>query len=253
MRRTYRFAIAVLAVLILVVIFFYPLCRALGGAFAHSRDGAQIAAYPAELKAEVADRGGTYLSYADTPPCLVDALMSVEDKRFFSHGGIDPVAAVRVFFEEFQNDHLDHGGSTITQQLARAILGIPRGQSFGFGYIASELRIARGALILEHDFSKEEILELYLNSVYFGRGATGASAAAEDYFGMPLGALSTGQCAYLAGLPQAPTIFGQDPSGAVAESRYRHVIATMQRNGYLTPAQEATLDQETLFTSEPQY
>ncbi len=242
-------AIGALVCAAFIAVFFPPATRALGGLFVGTADGVHIAAYPAGLRGQFAARGGEYVPFADIPPCLTEAVVSVEDKRFYRHAGFDPVAAVRVFFANFSNDHLDHGGSTITQQLARGILGIPQVQPSWTALIGSQVRILRGALILEHDFSKQYILELYLNSDYFGRGAFGIAAAAQAYFGTDLGHLTMGQCIYLGGLPQAPAFFGRDPGDPAALARYAHVIATMERNGYLTAADAAALRTEPLFPS----
>ncbi len=113
--------------------------------------------------------------------------------------------------------------------------------------LGAHIRILKTSLIIEHDFSKQTILELYFNSAYFGRGATGASAAAQAYFGTSLDRLDEGQCIYLAGLVQAPTLFGANPSGKRAKARYRHVIATMERNAYLAENEALALESEQLF------
>jgi membrane peptidoglycan carboxypeptidase len=107
----------------------------------------------------------------------------------------------------------------------------------------------KATLIIEHDFSKQSILELYLNGAYFGRGATGAEAAAQAYFGTSLGRLDEGRCVYLAGLVQAPSLFGGNPAGARAKARYRHVIATMERNGFISKNQALALEHEHLFSA----
>jgi len=188
------------------------------------------------------------VDYSHIPACLEEAIVSVEDKRFLRHGGVDPIALLRVLVEDAENDRVDHGGSTITLQLARLILQIPRRQPSAFAEAASQFRIARSALIVEHDFSKRKILELYLNGVYLGRGATGVTAAAGAYFNATLQRLTEAQCIYIAGLPKAPARFGSDPSGPEAMARYRHVIATMERNGYITAEQAAALGSLQLFS-----
>jgi penicillin-binding protein 1A len=142
---------------------------------------------------------------------------------------------------------VDHGGATIPLQLARMILEIPRRQPSAFAEVASQLRVMRAALIVEHDYSKQQILELYLNGVYLGHGATGIAAASEAYFHVPVQRLNEAQCIYMAGLPNNPGRFGADPSGAPAMVRYRHVIATMERNGYLGKAQAEALGGVQLF------
>jgi membrane peptidoglycan carboxypeptidase len=233
-------------VVLAAMLFLPPIDRAVGRLLALSADGAAVATYPDWLHSEAAKRHWGYVDYSQIPACLKQAIISVEDKRFFVHGGVDPIALLRVLMEDAINDRIDHGGSTITLQLARNILHVPRRQPSAFAKAASELRIARAALIVEYDFSKQEILELYLNGVYFGRRATGVTAAAQAYFQLPLARLNEAQCIYIAGLPNDPARFGADPSGARAIARYHHVIATMQRNGYLTDEQAVALDDDQL-------
>jgi monofunctional glycosyltransferase len=241
--------VAAVPAVLVAALFFPPADRALGGLFAYSADGARIADYPASLRAEANKHRWDYADGERLPACLTDALISVEDKRFMEHGGIDPIALARALAEDALDNRVDHGGATITLQLARMMLHIPRRQPSAFANLTSHLRIMRGALIVEHDFSKERILELYLNGAYLGRGATGAEAAAAAYFRVPLARLDEAQCIYLAGLPNNPGRFGADPSGAAAMGRYRHVIATMERNGYFSGREAAALAGARLFAA----
>ena len=249
LHRRLRTAILVAAALALfgALLFLPPAASAIGGMLAHSADGAAIAAYPQWLRQQAVRHHRGYIDNADIPTCLTQALISVEDKRFLIHGGVDPLALARALAEDAQNPRVDHGGSTITLQLARMILQVPRHQPSEFAEIASQLRVVRGGLIVEHDFSKRKILELYLNSVYLGRRTTGVLAAAQAYFHVPLAQLDQAQCIYMAGLPNDPARFGADPSGPRAMARFRHVIATMERNGYLTEEQGIALVDDPLF------
>ena len=245
--RTAIYVAAALAALV-SLLFLPPAARAIGGVLAHSADGTTIAAYPQWLRQQAARHHRGHVDYAGIPSCLTQAIISVEDKRFLLHGGIDPLALARALVEDAQNPRVDHGGSTITLQLSRMILRVPRRQSSTFDELTSQLRVVAGGLMVEHDFSKQQILELYLNAVYLGRRATGVTAAAKAYFHTPLQQLDRGQCIYMAGLPNDPARFGADPSGARAMARYRHVIATMERNGYLTERQAVALADEPLFS-----
>jgi membrane peptidoglycan carboxypeptidase len=238
------------AVVFAALLFLPPVDRALGGIFARSADGATVANYPEQLRDQLTRHEWGYVDYSRIPVLLEQALISVEDKRFMRHGGIDPIALVRALVEDAQNDHVDHGGATIPLQLARMILQIPRRQPSAIAEVASQLRIMHASLILEHDFSKQKILELYLNGVYLGHGATGVAAAAEAYFHVPVERLNEAQCIYIAGLPNNPGRFGADPSGQAAMARYRHVIATMLHNGYLTADKAAALDGAQLFDAQ---
>ncbi len=230
------------------MLFLPPVDRTLGSIFARSADGATVANYPQRLREQLTRSEWGYVDYLHLPISLEQALISVEDKRFLLHGGIDPVALVRALSEDAQNDHVDHGGATIPLQLARMMLEIPRRQPSALAEVASQLRIMRAALMVEHDYSKQKILELYLNGVYLGRGATGVAAAAEAYFHVPVQRLNEAQCIYVAGLPNNPSRFGANPSGEAAMARYRHVIATMERNGYLTELKATALGGVQLFS-----
>ncbi len=247
--RRLRTAILIAAALVMLgaLLFLPPTASAIGGVLANSADGATIAGYPQWLRQQAARHHRGYVEYADIPSSLTQALISVEDKRFLLHGGIDPLALARALAEDAQNPHVDHGGSTITLQLARMILQVPRHQPSEYAEIASQLRVVRGGLMVEHDFSKRKILELYLNAVYLGRRTTGILAAAQAYFHVPLQQLNRAQCIYMAGLPNDPARFGADPSGPRAMTRYRHVIATLERNGYLTQDQGVALADDPLF------
>lgn len=217
---------------------FYPLSWLFGAVLAYT-NGAVVARYPAVLERRFAIQHDVYLPYAALPECAVDGAVSVEDKRFFQHPGIDPFAIVRLALENLHNDHRDHGGSTITQQLARMIVAEPRHQATLLQELWSELRVIGYALVVEHDFSKHKILELYLNSAYYGRGADGLAQAAHAYFHTGLAKLPDGACYYLTGLVQAPSYYGRNPRAA--ENRYLHVLATLRRNGYIDRTQERRL------------
>ena len=219
---------------------FYATSFAAGTALS-AIDGADVTTYPKSLKNALERQGLLYLPYHSLPQCAIDGIVSVEDKRFFWHPGMDPIAALRVVLQSILNDQQDHGGSTITQQLSRMILREPRQQRSVLTEIESQLRILQYTLVMEHEFSKSEILELYLNSAYYGRGAQGFAQAAKAYFRTDAGHLTIAQCFYMAGLPNAPTLFGKHPRGAAARKRYMHVVSTLRRNGYITGSEQKEL------------
>ena len=242
MHAALRFVAYAIAAAVGCVALFYMTAYFFGTLFALTSGGI-VARYPAKLEASYMARGGTYLPFSAIPRCGVQGTVSVEDKRFFYNPGVDPIALVRAGLATFRNDHQDHGGSTITQQLARIVIREPRAQPSLIAELWSELRVVKYGLILEHDFSKEKILELYLNSVYYGHGAVGFYAAAHAYFNTDPRRLTAAQCYYLTGLPQAPSYFGSDP--AAAALRYLHVLSTLRRNGYLTSEEAALLASST--------
>jgi penicillin-binding protein 1A len=145
---------------------------------------------------------GDWLSYDKIPPVMRDAMVAVEDRRFRSHPGIDPVGLARAVKLAFQNRGTDRrlqGASTITQQVARTIFLTNK---YDFG---RKLREAVLALALERKFSKDQILELYLNKVYFGGGAYGIDAASRKFFGHSADHLTLPESAVIAGLVKAPS------------------------------------------------
>ena len=246
-----RRSVLLLGMGLLFVLYFGPLMSALGGLLSLGRAGRTVQSYPARLREELRGKGARYVPYAEIPWCARQGIASVEDKRFFTNTGIDLIAIVRVIGMTFVNDHADHGGSTITQQLARIIVNEPRNEPSALAEVLGMMKILRYTLILNFDFAKPEIMELYLNSVYFGKHAQGIAQAAEAYFSSDLEHLSLGQCLYLTGLPQAPSIFGRDPAGPGAMQRYRHVLSTMVRNHYLSGVTADELKRESLFDSSP--
>jgi membrane peptidoglycan carboxypeptidase len=233
-----RFGMYVAAAIVLSAALFYPLSYLFGAFFAYT-SGNAVAQYPAALRHTLSAKHETYLPYNEIPRCAIDGAVSVEDKRFFHHPGIDPIAIMRVVFQNFHNDHQDHGGSTVSQQLARLIIAEPRRQPSLLSELWSELRVVKYGLVVEHDFSKDKILELYLNGIYYGRHAQGFAQAAEAYFHTGAAGLSQAQCYYLTGLPQAPSYYGSDPQAA--HKRYLHVLETLRSNGRITTAQERVL------------
>jgi penicillin-binding protein 1A len=228
----------VVTAIVLSATLFYPLSYLLGAFFAFT-SGNLVVRYPAALRHTLSARHETYLPYKEIPRCAIDGTISVEDKRFFLHPGIDPIAITRVVFQRFQNDHQDHGGSTISQQLARLIIAEPRRQPSLLAEFWSELRVVKYGLVVEHDFSKDKILELYFNAIHYGHHAQGLAQAAEAYFHTGAAGLSPAQCYYLTGLPQAPSYYGRDPQAAY--KRYLHVLKTLRNNGHITTAQERAL------------
>ena len=174
---------------------------------------------------------GQWLSYDEIPPIMRDAMVAVEDRRFRSHPGVDPIGIVRALMVRASEGRWRQGGSTITQQLARNIF-LTNDRSF-----ARKVREGILALALEWRFSKDQILELYLNRVYFGGGAYGIDAASRRFFGHSATTLSIPEAAIIAGLVKAPSNYSPTADVEAARSRGRVVIELMVRNGTITPAQ----------------
>jgi penicillin-binding protein 1A len=172
---------------------------------------------------------GRWLSYDQIPPEMRAAMISTEDRRFRSHIGVDPIGIARSIAVRIKSGHWRQGGSTITQQLARNIF-LTNSRNFG-----RKIKEAILALALERKFSKDQILELYLNRVYFGGGAYGIDAASRKFFGHGADHLSLGEAAIIAGLVKAPSNYSPTADIEAARDRSGVVLQTMARNGFISP------------------
>ena len=173
---------------------------------------------------------GDPLRLADLPRFLPAAAVAVEDRRFYSHPGIDPVGVARAVYVNLRAGRLVQGGSTLTQQVAKNLF-LTNARTFRRK--VQELMLT---VWLEHAFTKAEILEIWLNRVYLGSGAWGVDAAARQYFGVSARRLSLWQCAVLAGLPRAPSRINPRADPAAAAARGREVRAAMADTGVITKA-----------------
>ncbi|MBN1149415.1 MAG: transglycosylase domain-containing protein [Anaerolineales bacterium] len=167
----------------------------------------------------------TYVPLDRISPYLVAATIATEDKGFYSHPGFDPLAIARAFWQNYQGGGVVSGASTITQQLARTLLFSPE-ERFEQSY-QRKLREAILAAEITRRYSKDEILELYLNEIYYGNLAYGIEAAAETYFGAAADQLTLGQAAFLAGLPQAPAIYDVYTNPQATFKRQEDVLVLM--------------------------
>ena len=176
------------------------------------------------------------LAYDEYPPVVVHAIISAEDKTFFSHGGLDYPGLVGAVFDYSRKSVTGgraKGGSTITQQVAKYLL-----QDDQYA-ISRKIREAILAFRLESTLSKEQILELYLNSMFLGRNAYGVQAASRAYFDKDVSELTLPEAAYLAVLPKAPSNYDPVRATAKATDRRNYVLREMAANGYITDAQRA--------------
>ncbi|MCW2348710.1 transglycosylase domain-containing protein [Sphingobium sp. B12D2B] len=182
---------------------------------------------------------GRWLNHSQIPEVMTRALVSVEDKRFYMHPGVDPIGVARAawvgYVRRGEGRRLQ-GASTITQQLARNIF---LNNSYSAGRKLREMILA---LAMERKFSKSQILELYLNKVYFGGGAYGVDAASRKFFNHPATTLSLEEAAIIAGLVKAPSHYSPTADADAAAGRARVVLDVMAANGDLTSAERAAAD-----------
>ncbi len=179
---------------------------------------------------------GEWIDYANIPAPMRDAMVAIEDRRFRSHWGVDPVALARVTKFAFDNRGTDRrlqGASTITQQVARTIFLSNKYN------MSRKLREMILALALERKFTKDQILELYLNKVYFGGGAYGIDAASRTFFAHPATNLTLSEAAVIAGLVKAPSRYSPTADAEAAIGRASVVLDVMVETGALTPDEAA--------------
>jgi penicillin-binding protein 1A len=179
---------------------------------------------------------GKWIPYEEIPPAMRSAMIAVEDKRFRSHIGVDPIGVARSIKVRLETGRFAQGGSTITQQLARNIF-LTNSRTFG-----RKIKEAILALALERKFSKNQILELYLNRVYFGGGAYGIDAASRTFFGHDANSLSLGEATIIAGLVKAPSNYSPTADVEAARGRADVVLQTMVDNGFISETAAANVD-----------
>ena len=184
------------------------------------------------------------------PPRLVAATLAAEDRRFYGHVGLDPVAMMRALRTNLAEGRVVEGASTISQQVAKLLLN--RQQPARRRGVVAKAHEALIALRLEHRFSKQELLALYLNLAAYGNQFTGAERASQAYFGVPAAMLTPAQAAFLAGLPQRPSGFNPFRNPESARARQRTVLRRMAASGTLAAADLAhALDERLTFAPTP--
>ena len=176
-----------------------------------------------------------YTALADLPGTYLKAVIAVEDHRFYEHGGIDLLAMGRALWNDLRTWSFAEGGSTITQQLAKNLC---------FSQEKSIVRKAAevfAAWDLERRYSKDEILELYVNSIYFGSGCYNVGSASETYFGKEPKDMTDSECTMLAGIPNAPSVYDPTANPDLALQRQRQVVERMVAEEFLTGGQAAAI------------
>ncbi|GGC62808.1 penicillin-binding protein 1A [Siccirubricoccus deserti] len=221
----------------LLLVFAWDLPRPDSMPAATRRPSVTLLAANGGMLATQGDLYGETVRLRDLPAHLPAALMAVEDRRFRSHWGLDPIGLARAAWANWQAGEVVQGGSTLTQQLAKNLFLSPE-RNF-----RRKVQEALLALWLERRFTKDELLEIYLNRVYLGAGAYGVDAAARLFFGVPARRLVLWQSALLAGLPKAPSRYNPRASPDIAVARAAEVLEIMVAAGAISLAQmNAELD-----------
>jgi len=203
---------------------------------AERRPSVTILAENGSIIATFGDLFGQPLTLKEMSPWLPKAVVATEDRRFYSHFGIDPVGLIRAAFTDLRSGHVVQGGSTITQQLAKTVFLTPQRS------VSRKIREALLALWLERHFTKDQILEIYLNRVYLGAGTYGVDAAAHRYFGKSAAKLNLYESAVIAGLLKAPTRFNPTRDKEKTKARAAQVLDLMVETGAINQQQEAAAE-----------
>ncbi len=206
-------------------------------------NGTKVYADDDTLIGEFKIEKGEYVPLSKIPENLIRAVVAVEDSRFWVHRGIDFIAIIRALTRDIRAGRIKEGASTITQQLAKVVFLSPERT------VARKLKEATLAFRLEKNLSKEEILELYLNKIYFGHGAYGVESAAKAYFGKPVSDVTLAEAALLGGLIKAPSRYSPYNNIHRAKERQLIVLNRMKEVGYITEEQVKEAYEQPLYLS----
>jgi penicillin-binding protein 1A len=180
-----------------------------------------------------ADENRTNVPLEEVPEVVIQAVIAMEDRNFFEHDGVNPVGVARAMFQNVKGGGVSQGGSTITQQYVKNAFKLSTERA-----ISRKVKEAVLSLKLEQQMSKEEILEGYLNTIFFGRGAYGIAAASQAYFGIDVREMTdAGQAAMLAGIIRAPALAEPSKHPEEATRRRQTALVAMQEEGYITAEQ----------------
>ena len=172
-----------------------------------------------------------YVPFSDLPQDYINAVISVEDRRYYDHGPIDFIGIARALWTNLRNGELQEGGSTITQQVAKNLVFTQEET------LSRKLGELFAAFDLEKNFSKDEIFALYVNSAYFGEGYYGIYDASMGYYNKEPQDLNLDEASMLAGVPNAPSVYAPTVNPDLAKQRQKHVLNTMVENEYITQEQ----------------
>jgi penicillin-binding protein 1A len=234
-------ALMALAVVAIVLVLTYPNLPSLE-VLTDYRPKIPLRVYTADghLIGEFGEERRSIVRIADVPPAMKQAILAAEDERFYQHGGIDTLGMIRAAIMNLTSGGKKQGASTITQQVARNF------------FLSSEKTYTRKlyevllSFKIEHNLSKDQILELYVNQIYLGQRAYGFAAAAQIYYGKQLKDLSTAEAAMLAGLPKAPSAFNPVVNPKRAKQRQQYVLRRMREMGAIDDKQFEAALKETL-------
>lgn len=233
-----------IVIILILCVFITPGCSFLGLPHTDSLENLQMVSATqvfdinGQLISKLFEENRIVVSINNIAPYVQQAIVANEDTRFYNHIGIDPIGVLRAAIVNIRSGSLAEGGSTLTQQLAKNMF-LTQERTF-----TRKIKEAVLAVIIERKFSKQEILQAYLNQVYFGEGAYGIEAASQVYFGKHSSELTLGESALLAGLPRGPNIYSPYIDLNAALERRNTVLSGMVKEGYITTDQARLAMQE---------
>ena len=217
-----------LLLFIIIIIFIAVIVLGIIGFWYYSR---ALSEKPLLTRTDEVTKSENYTPFSELSQDYINAVISVEDRRYYEHGAVDFRGIARAIWTNIRNGELQEGGSTITQQVAKNIV------------FSQEETLQRklgeffAAYDLEKKFSKEEIFALYVNSSYFGENYYGIYEASMGYYGKEPKNLNLDEASMLAGIPNAPSVYAPTVNPDLANQRQAHVLETMVENGYVTQTQ----------------
>ena len=191
-----------------------------------------------QMRDKIKEDTKNFTEIEDVPEIYLDALVAVEDKRFFSHKGVDIISIFRAILTDIKEMELVEGGSTITQQLAKNTYFTQKKE------LTRKIAEVFMAFEYENELSKEEILELYINTCYYGDGYYSIADAADGYFDKKVEDMNAYECTLLVGIPNAPSVYAPTKNPELAKERQFQVLSKMLDQGYITEKEVGRIKEE---------
>lgn len=224
---------------ILITIFVLIIVSGLGiGMYGYTLYEDKLEVQPLADKISDIENSPDFVSIEEVPKDYINAIIAVEDHRYYDHGAIDIIGLTRAVFTNIKNKELQEGGSTITQQVAKNLYFIEEDNAF-------RRKIAEMfmAIDIENNYSKENILEMYINTIYFGDGYYGIKEACEGYLNKEPKDMNLAESTMMAGIPNAPSVYAPTVNKELCKQRQNKVISSMVEYGYLNQEQADSIDQ----------
>lgn len=224
---------------ILITIFVLIIVSGLGiGMYGYTLYEDKLEAQPLADKISDIKNNPNFVSIEEVPKDYINAIIAVEDHRYYDHGAIDIIGLTRAVFTNIKNKELQEGGSTITQQVAKNLYFIEEDNAF-------RRKVAEMfmAIDIENNYSKEDILEMYINTIYFGDGYYGIKEACEGYLNKEPKDMNLAESTMMAGIPNAPSVYAPTVNKELCKQRQNKVISSMAEYGYLNQEQADSIDQ----------